>query len=102
MKAIIEYTEPGFRAYFSLPIFDSNPQCLWNVDYIFGDNQQKQWILTLKEHAFEFNPVINIVYYFKPNLSEQNIREINEGYFYCLDHPDIKKLEINLTNEYKV
>ena len=104
MKAVIEYTKPVFRTFFDLPVFDTNPKYTWSID-IFECNLEKRWILTFEETFSDKiknieDPItlsmLNTVSCLMPYLTEENIREINKGYFYCLDHPEIKKLEINL------
>ena len=101
MKAIILRKCP-IGIYYELPIFESNPKYCINWPDITIDGFQKK---TNSSKKYEYYLILvpndndtqyQIRSYWTPNFTDEEMRLINEGYFYLLDHPNIKEYEINL------
>lgn len=106
MKAIItrEYVT---GMYYRLPVFESNPIYYINWPDITWSNlitdgfskksnssKKYEYYLILVPNG---NGILNqLRAYGSLNFTDEEIRLINENYFYLLDHPDIKECEVNL------
>jgi hypothetical protein len=101
MKAIILRERP-MGIYYELPIFESNPKyCISWPDITIGGFQKKTnsskkyecyLILVPNDNDTQYQ----IRSYWTPDFTDEEMRLINESYFYLLDHPDIKECKINL------
>ena len=101
MKAIIT-REDITGIYYTLPIFESNPRYYieWQDIAVNGIIKKSN---SSKKYEYRLILVPNgdgiwdqLRSYGRPDFTNREMYLINEGYFYLLDHPNIKEYEINL------
>ena len=91
MNAIIEYGEPVGVVY-TLPVFENRPHevIVWPEVYYYDKKEQKA--SGDKEYYLHFEPESSVEQFLEllyVNLTDVQIRQINELYFYMLDNPGI-------------
>ena len=93
MKIVIKYGNPitsGCYCYIELPVFESNPK----IKYFWSEGPQ-----FFDKSIYFAELIVNFSDLLRKSLSSftlDEIRKINEGYFYLLDNPKYKEVKIQL------
>ena len=97
MKAIIKFDDiANTLCYAELPIFESVPEIKYSPVYWtnFWPKNRYSNTKSVCKYFVTFvatEGVLDQIRVWRPNLTQAEIRRINEAYFYLLDHPEFKE-----------